>query len=134
LYAPQDRDGALADGHPRRRRVRHADDALAVPAPLRVAIAGFGAIGAVVARRLDQGMDGLVLAAVSARDRQAAEQRQAGFRKRVPVLALDELAERADIVVECAPAAVFREVAEPVLKAGRIFMPLSVGALLRHMD
>ena len=35
---------------------------------LRVAIGGFGAIGAVVARRLDRGVDGLTLVAVSARD------------------------------------------------------------------
>src|SRR5436309_869960 len=34
----------------------------------RVAIAGFGAIGRVVAEHLDRGMDGLSLAAVSARD------------------------------------------------------------------
>jgi aspartate dehydrogenase len=101
---------------------------------LRVAVAGFGAIGAVVARHLDEGIEGLVLTAVSARDRKAAEQRQAKFRKKVPVLAPGELAEHADVVVECAPAAVFREIAEPALRAGRIFMPLSVGALLRHMD
>jgi aspartate dehydrogenase len=101
---------------------------------LRVAIAGFGAIGSAVAKRLDDGIDGLRLTAVSARDPGAAERRQSDFRRRVPIVALAELAERADIVVECAPAAVFRAVAEPTLKAGRIFMPLSVGALLRHMD
>jgi aspartate dehydrogenase len=101
---------------------------------LRVAVAGFGAIGAVVARHLDEGVEGLVLTAVSARDRKAAEERQAKFRKPVPVLAPGDLAEHADVVVECAPAAVFREIAEPALRAGRIFMPLSVGALLRHMD
>jgi aspartate dehydrogenase len=40
----------------------------------------------------------------------------------------------ADLVVECVPAAAFREVAEPTVRAGRLFMPLSVGALLEHMD
>ena len=35
---------------------------------LTVAIAGLGAIGFQVARRLDDGIDGLALAAVSARD------------------------------------------------------------------
>ena len=40
------------------------------PAPkkLRVAIAGFGAIGGALAARLDQGIAGLRLVAVSARD------------------------------------------------------------------
>ncbi len=45
-----------------------------------------------------------------------------------------DLAARAEIVVECAPAAVFVEVAGPVIEAGRTFLPLSVGALIQHMD
>ena len=44
----------------------------------RVAIAGFGAIGAVVAQHLDRGIDGLALAAVSARDIGRAEAVVAG--------------------------------------------------------
>ncbi len=99
---------------------------------LAVAIGGFGAIGMAVARRLDQGMEGLHLAAVSARDRGAAQRRMAGFAAPVPVAAADELATVGDIVIECAPAAVFAEIAAPALKAGRIFMPLSVGQLLAH--
>ena len=39
-----------------------------------------------------------------------------------------------DIIVECAPARVFAEVAGPAIEQGRILMPLSVGALLDHMD
>ncbi|MEZ5932559.1 MAG: aspartate dehydrogenase [Alphaproteobacteria bacterium] len=101
---------------------------------LRVAIGGFGAIGQAVAARLDRGEPGLRLAAVSARDHAKAEVNMASYRRKVPVLALGELADHADVVVECAPAAVFREVAEPALRAGRIFLPLSVGALLRHGD
>jgi aspartate dehydrogenase len=99
---------------------------------LRVAIGGLGTVGAVVAQRLDQGIPGLTLAAVSARDRARATQRIAALRRPVPVLALAELADVADVVVECAPAAVFAEVAEPAAKAGRIFIPISVGALLSH--
>ena len=40
---------------------------------LRVAIGGFGAIGKVIAGRLDRGIEGLALAAVSARDTARAE-------------------------------------------------------------
>ena len=99
---------------------------------LRVAIGGLGTVGAVVAQRLDQGISGLRLAAVSARDRARAAQRVAALRRPVPILMLSELAEVADVVIECAPAAVFAEVAEPATKAGRIFIPISVGALLSH--
>jgi len=101
---------------------------------LQVAIAGFGAIGGAVARSLDKGIDGLRLSAVSARDRAKAERRLREFREPVPVVALAELAAQADVVVECAPAPVFLDVALPTLEAGRILMPLSVGALLEHPE
>ncbi|MFQ5936194.1 MAG: aspartate dehydrogenase [Acidiferrobacterales bacterium] len=99
---------------------------------LKVAIGGFGAVGTIVAQRLDSGIDGLTLVAVSARDRERAQQKVGTLRAAVPVLPLPELAGVADVVVECAPAAVFGEVAEPAVRAGRIFMPISVGALLSH--
>ncbi len=100
--------------------------------PLRVAIGSYGTVGAAVAQRLDEGIAGLTLSAVSARDRARAEERVRQLRHPVPVLSLAELADVADVVVECAPAAVFAEVAEPAVKAGRILMPISVGALLSH--
>jgi aspartate dehydrogenase len=100
----------------------------------RVAIAGFGAIGKVVAEHLDRGIDGLRLAAVSARDAARAERAMAGFARPVPVLPLARLWEEADIVVECAPAAVLRDIAEPALMAGRTLIVLSCGALLDNFD
>src|SRR5713101_2004415 len=100
----------------------------------RVAIAGFGAIGRVVAEHLDRGIDGLALAAVSARDVARAERRVAGFARKVPVLPLARLADVADIVVECAPAALLRDIAEPALAAGRTLIVLSCGALLDNFD
>lgn len=106
----------------------------AVKDRLRVAIGGLGTVGTAVARRLDEGFEGLVLTAVSARHRDRAVERVRAFRQPVPVLALDELASHADVVVECAPAAVFAEVARPAVSAGRIFIPISVGALLDHLE
>jgi len=103
-------------------------------AELTVAIGGFGAIGREIAAKLDLGEPGLRLSAVSARDQPKAETNMAGFKVAVPVLPLEKLADHADIVVECAPAAVFREIAEATLSKGRIFVPLSVGALLVHDD
>lgn len=100
----------------------------------RVAIAGFGAIGTVVARHLDRGIDGMRLAAVSARDVARAEAAMADFVRRVSVVPLGRLWEAADIVVECAPAAVLRELAEPALAHGRTLITLSCGALLDNFD
>ena len=103
--------------------------------PLRVGIAGFGTIGKVVAAHLDPklpgGIDGVVLAAVSARNLERAEQAMAEFRNPVPVLPLASLGEAdLDIVVECAPAALLRDIAEPALARGRTLITLSCGALL----
>lgn len=100
----------------------------------QVAIAGFGAIGRVVAQHLDRGIAGLRLAVVSARDAARAERAMAEFAHPVPVVPLARLGEEAEIIVECAPAAVLRELAEPALARGRTLLVLSCGALLDNFD
>lgn len=105
----------------------------AVRPALTVGIGGLGAIGRQVAAALDAGVEGLSLVAVSARDRAGARAKVEGFSRPPAVVGLSDLADLADIVVECAPAAVFEEVAEPAVRAGRIFVPSSVGALLPRM-
>lgn len=102
---------------------------------LTVGIAGLGAIGMRVARGLDTGeIEGMRLAAVSAGDLERARARVTGFASSPVVVPATELAEHADIVIECAPKQIFRELAESVLKAGRIFMPLSCGQMLENAD
>jgi aspartate dehydrogenase len=102
--------------------------------PLRLAIAGLGAIGLAVARRVDAGeLPGITLVAAAARDSDKARRATAAFRAAPPLLPLAALAEAADIILECLPAAQFAAVAEPAIAQGRIFMPLSVGALLDHL-
>jgi len=102
--------------------------------PLHVAIGGFGAIGKTVAQQLDRGIDGLTLAAVSARNAARAAAAVSNFARPVPVAPLAELWKGADILVECAPAAMLRAIAEPALAHGRILMVLSSGALLENLD
>lgn len=97
-----------------------------------VAIAGLGAIGRRVADALDSGIDGLTLAAVSARDIDKAEQTVARYSTPVPVLPVGDLAQAADIIIECLPPVQFDDVAVPVIEAGLILMPLSVSALLER--
>ena len=100
---------------------------------LRVAVAGLGAVGLEIAKRLTGGIEDLSLVAVSARDRDAARARMAVLGSDVPVLPAGELAQAADVIVECAPAAVFPLIAEPALRAGRVLMPISVAALMDHL-
>lgn len=99
---------------------------------LNVGVAGLGAIGKVVARRLLAGdIEGLRLAAVAVRDPSSAAQRVGSD---VRCVDLDELAQICDVVVESLPRKLFRAVAEPAIDRARIFMPLSVGALLDESD
>jgi len=98
---------------------------------LRVGIFGLGTIGRAVAARLDDGIEGLQLVAITSRDVQKASSAMAHFREPVPVVDSVELCERADVVVECAPAAVFREIAQAAIERARIFVPLSVGVFLQ---
>src|SRR5262245_2974356 len=101
---------------------------------LELGIAGLGAIGLAVAQRIAAGEDrGLSLAAVAVRHEQKARQALAGFRSSPRLTSLTGLADVADVVVECLPSAQFAAIAEPTIRNGRIFMPLSVGALVDHM-
>ena len=100
----------------------------------RVAVAGLGAIGAAVVRELDRGIEGLVLAAVSA---QSIEKHRAwldALKTRPEVLPIEKLAEAADIVVECAPSRLVRSIVAPVVTSGKTAIVLSVGALLENED
>jgi len=101
---------------------------------LRIAIGSLGTGGLDVARRIDAGIPGLKLQAVSALHRRRAEDRLKEFHRPIPVLPLPELAGRADVVVECAPSAVFRQVAESTIQLGRVLIPISVGALIDNWD
>lgn len=100
-------------------------------APLRVGIAGFGAIGSTIAARLMAGIPGLALTAVGTRDQDRA---RAALPEHVAIMDVASLASHADLIVECAPAAVLPEIAEPALRAGRTLVVLSCGALLDRMD
>ncbi len=101
---------------------------------LTVGIAGFGAIGKTVALKLDQGIPGLKLAAVSARDLDKARKAVAGFKKKPAVVPLAKLPDLAEVIVECLPAASFADIAFPSLKKGRTLVVITVGALLNHPD
>ena len=93
---------------------------------LKVGIVGMGVIGRHVADALTRGIPGTTLVGVSVRQPATAT----GY----PVLALDELIERADLIVEAATQAALREFGPAVLSAGKHLMVLSVGALVGVLD
>jgi aspartate dehydrogenase len=101
--------------------------------PLRIGLAGLGGVGLEVARRLIKGVPGLTLAAVSMRDLDKARQKLPEIAN-VPMRQPTELADDCDVVVECLPPTLFRDVAVSAIDKGRIFIPLSVGQLLPNWD
>ena len=96
----------------------------------RVAIAGLGAIGRVVARRLADGMPGLTLACAGARDRAKAQAWLDAERITCPLVEPEAFPAHADLAIECAPASAFERICRPMLEAGKQVMVLSAGALL----
>jgi aspartate dehydrogenase len=101
---------------------------------LRVAIAGFGSIGRLVGQRLDAGIAGLRLVAVSARDLERARQRMTDFRAPVPAVSLARIADHADVIVECTPPELFRDAVGAAIERRRTIVTVSATALLEHPD
>ena len=83
---------------------------------LKVAIAGLGAIGKVVASRILKGISGLTVTAVATRREELALAflKEHGSECDVQILPLKEPAAVADVIVECLPSSAFDELAEPV--------------------
>ena len=102
--------------------------------PLRVGIAGLGAVGLEVARRLIDGVDGLTLAAIAVRDADKARRTLAQIGDMIALRTIATLANDCDVVVECLPPALFRDIAIAAIDKGRLFMPLSVAQLLENGD
>jgi aspartate dehydrogenase len=93
---------------------------------LKVGIVGMGVIGRRVADAVTRGIAGTTLVGVSVREPATATGH--------PTLPLDELIERADLIVEAATQAALREFGPAVLSAGKHLMVLSVGALVGVLD
>lgn len=96
----------------------------------RVAIAGLGAIGRVLARKLADGIPGLRLACAAGGDRAKAQAWLDEERISCPLVAPEAFPEHADLAVECAPAEALERICRPMLEAGKKVMVLSAGALL----
>jgi aspartate dehydrogenase len=99
-----------------------------------VAIAGLGPIGSRLARALDEGIEGLTLAAVSSANIEKHRGWLDKLKKRPAALPIEALADAADIVVECAPSRLVRAIVAPVVSRGKTAVVLSVGALLENED
>jgi aspartate dehydrogenase len=100
----------------------------------RIAIAGLGTIGRVLARRLTDGIPGLTLTCAAARDEAKARAWLKDQKIDCPLVAVEAFPQHADLAIECAPAAMLERICRPMLEAGKQVMVLSCGALLPRPD
>jgi aspartate dehydrogenase len=101
---------------------------------MRIAIAGLGAVGRTVTRKLADSLPGLTLAAIATGDHEKARAwlKQEGID--CPLTGLDALPQMADLAIECAPPALLDQIVTPMLRAGKQVMVLSASALLPRTD
>ena len=102
-------------------------------------IYGLGTIGRRVASALHEGIEGLELCGVCSQsaDKAAgflATLQPAAAGRTVPVLDAEDLARKSDVLVDCAPAAAFRTIAEAAMEHGRTLVTVSGAALLDCQD
>src|SRR5665811_1646464 len=95
----------------------HKEHRVSNKLPLRVGLAGLGAVGLEVAKRLIAGVPGLTLAAVAVRDADKARRAlpQLGA---IAIKPATSLADDCDVVVECLPPALFRDIAISAIDKG----------------
>jgi aspartate dehydrogenase len=97
---------------------------------LRVGILGTGAIGQVLAGAIDRGEIPAVLVAFSDQDVARAEEFAASLNHRVPVVSLDELVRRSDLIVDAAGQAALPAIVPLALAGGKDLLVMSVGGML----
>lgn len=101
----------------------------------RFVLGGFGNVGRQIARSVLADPDGgLEIAAISARNLDAARETASKLGLNVPVVSAHEAPDHAGIVVECATYDSFRTIVEPAVIAGRHVIAVSVGALALNLD
>jgi aspartate dehydrogenase len=78
-------------------------------------------------------MEGLALEAVTSGNADKAANALREMGSGAAVVSADALAQRCDIIVECAPTAAFLSIATPAMTAGRIMITVSAAALIENM-
>ena len=101
---------------------------------MRLGIVGLGTVGRGLCQAIDRGEVKVQLVAVATRQHERAKRFLQGLRHQPPLLALDELIARSDLVLEAATQEALEAIAPATLGHGKDLMVLSVGGLLDHHD
>ena len=101
---------------------------------LNVGIVGLGTIGKVVAKALDDGMNGLQLSSIASGRREKAEAFLATLHTPIKIMSIEEVAESCEVIVDCAPKVVFAEIANATISRGKILVTVSGAGILANPD
>ena len=101
---------------------------------MRVGIVGLGTIGRALCQAIDRGEVEVQLMAVATRHDERAKPFFRELRHQPPLLPLDELVSRSELVIEAATQEALETIAPCTLRRGKDLMVLSVGGLLEHDD
>ena len=99
-----------------------------------IAVAGVGAIGAAVCRALIDGIDGFELVAASALDPDASRALIDRPAFNLPFVPLEDIADRADWVVEALPASAVPALTHQTMAAGKTLVMITSAALLLNPE
>lgn len=99
-----------------------------------VGIAGLGAIGRSVCKYLMEHRDKYQLCGICTRSHKKAQ----GFLEQInaaaPLTSPEDLADRADVIIEAVPGEAFRDVVMPAIAKGCTIITVSGGAILKNAD
>jgi len=99
-----------------------------------IGIVGCGAIGRAILRAADSGEITPTVAGITSRTESSARDFLSSLRAPPPYLALGDLIQRADLLVETAGAHVVPDLARVAFEAGKDLMVISIGALLDNPE
>ncbi|MDW7775075.1 MAG: aspartate dehydrogenase [Methanosarcinales archaeon] len=97
---------------------------------LRVGVVGCGAIGSIICRALDKGIEGAELVAIHEHHAENIESLCAELSHKPGIMKISEMVKEVDLVVESASAIAVPQAAIPALESGCDVMIMSVGALV----
>jgi len=101
---------------------------------MKVGIIGFGSIGTEVAKALISGIKNFSLTGIVSRSKENAKKRISHLKHEIIIYDLDNLIEKCDIIIDCAPKEAFKDIATKCIKNKKPLITVSGAGILENLD
>ena len=101
---------------------------------MKVGIIGFGSIGTEVAKALIKGVENFSLTGIVSRSKENAKKRISQLKQEIMIYYLDDLIEKCDIIIDCAPKEAFKDIATTCIKNKKPLITVSGAGILENLD